>query len=82
MFKPCILFSVSTPTATPYKDLKNDALRENLRQRGLSTKGNKEDLVCRLIADDRARKNVSQFHVFQCSNSFNAKVRRDTVNMC
>ena len=77
MFKPCILFSVSTPTATPYKDLKNDALRENLRQRGLSTKGNKEDLVCRLIADDRARKNVSQ-----CNNSFNAKVRKDTVNMC
>ena len=40
---------VQLPTGgTPYDTLTNDALREKLRQKGLSTGGNKEDLIQRL----------------------------------
>lgn len=37
---------------TRYDDFKNDALREALDERGLDTKGNKAELIARLVEDD------------------------------
>jgi len=37
-----------------YADASNDRLKEELRRRGLSTSGNKADMIVRLEADDEA----------------------------
>lgn len=43
---------VATLAAEDYEDASNERLREELRRRGLSTSGNKQELIDRLEAND------------------------------
>ena len=47
----------------PYDTLTNDALREKLRQKGLSTGGNKKDLIHRLKENNKVHFAKNVVHV-------------------
>lgn len=51
---PSVQTNDGSPTLGPdeYEDSSNERLREELRRRGLSTSGNKADLILRLEEDD------------------------------
>lgn len=51
---PSVQTNDGSPTMTPddYADASNDRLKEELRRRGLSTSGNKQELIDRLNASD------------------------------